>query len=158
MFVFTTLLPLENSSEFNSAFPLEKKYPKMTLNIREMQTHRIVEALENDELDVGLLATPLKISKIFERPLYYEPFSVLCKKGHPYSQLKKIKYTALKDDDIWLLEEGHCLRHQILDICSMKKNKTRKFNFESGSLETLKNLVESYPLEIIVTIYGNHLY
>lgn len=123
---------------------LEKKYPKMTLNIREMQTHRIIEALENDELDVGLLATPLKIPKIFERPLYYEPFLVLCKKNHAYGQLKKIKYTTLKDDDIWLLEEGHCLRHQILDICSMKKNKTRKFNFESGSLETLKNLVESY--------------
>lgn len=123
---------------------IEKMYPKMSLQIREMQTHRIIEALENDELDVGLLATPLKLPKIFERPLYYEPFMVMCQKDHPYSQLKKIKYSNLKDTDIWLLEEGHCLRHQVLDICSTKKNKTRKFNFESGSLETLKNLVGSY--------------
>lgn len=123
---------------------LEKSYPHVTLNIREMQTNRIIEALENDELDVGLLATPLKISKVFEKPLYYEPFMVMCKRGHPHAQTKKVKYSSLKDDDIWLLEEGHCLRHQVLDICSTRKSKNRKFKFESGSLETLKNLVEKY--------------
>lgn len=120
--------------------------PKLKLNIYELQTKQIIESLDNDEIDVGLLATPLKIEKIIEHPLYYEPFSVLCQKGHELGQQKKVKYSSLKFDDIWLLEEGHCLRHQILDICSVKNKRTteKKFTFESGSLETLKNLVNSY--------------
>lgn len=125
---------------------LEENFPAIELKIREMQTDRIIEALNNDEIDVGILATPLKIPKIFEHPLYYEPFFVLTKIGQAYSDLKKIKYSALKMDQIWLLEEGHCLRNQVLDICAVKKEKgqERKYKFESGSLETLKNLVNSY--------------
>lgn len=123
---------------------LEKLFPDVELKIREMQTDHIIGALNNDEIDVGLLATPLKLNKIFEHALYYEPFYVLCKKGQHYADLKKVKHSALKLDQIWLLEEGHCLRNQILDICSAKKEKSRKYNFESGSLETLKRLVDSY--------------
>lgn len=125
---------------------IEKNFPSLDLKILELQTDQIIEALENDEVDVGILATPTKTPKMFEKPLYYEPFSVLCQKSHPYSQMKKIKYSSLRSDDIWLLAEGHCLRHQVMDICSSKnfKSENRKFKFESGSLETLKNLVESY--------------
>jgi len=125
---------------------LEASFPEIELTILELQTHRIVELLNNDEIDVGILATPLKSPNIFEYGLYYEPFSVLCKKGHALGRLKNVKYTSLKFDDIWLLQEGHCLRHQVLDICSVKKGKSvkRHFNFESGSLETLKNLINTY--------------
>jgi LysR family hydrogen peroxide-inducible transcriptional activator len=125
---------------------VENLFPDLELRIRELQTHQIVEALNSDDLDVGLLATPLKIAQIFEYPLYFEPFSVLCKSHHPLTENKKVKYSSLKFDDIWLLEEGHCLRHQVLDLCSIKKGKAsrRKFEFESGSLETLKNLVNAY--------------
>jgi LysR family hydrogen peroxide-inducible transcriptional activator len=125
---------------------LESLHPSMELRIMEMQTDHIIEALNNDEIDVGLLATPLKIAKIFEHALYYEPFYVLCKKGQSYSDLKKVKYSALKMDQIWLLEEGHCLRNQVLDLCTAKKEKikSRKYKFESGSLETLKKIVDSY--------------
>lgn len=125
---------------------LEKRHPELNLRILELQTQKIVEALDSDEIDVGLLATPLKIPKIFEYPLFFEPFSVLARKDHELSQLKKIKYSSLDANDIWLLEEGHCLRNQVLDVCSMKKNSTskRKYKFESGSLETIKNLINSY--------------
>jgi LysR family hydrogen peroxide-inducible transcriptional activator len=125
---------------------LEKKNPDLGLQIVEMQTHQILDALEKDEINVGLLATPLKIPKVFEFPLYYEPFSIFCKKDHELSQQKKVKYNHLKFEDIWLLQEGHCLRNQMVDICSLKQNelKSNKFRFESGSLETLKNLVNSY--------------
>lgn len=125
---------------------LEKKFPELSLQIMEMQTHQIIESLERDEINVGLLATPLNDPKIFEFPLYYEPFSIFCKKDHELSQHKKVKYNHLKFEDIWLLQEGHCLRNQIIDICSLKQNqlKSNKFKFESGSLETLKNLVDSY--------------
>ncbi|MCO5144440.1 MAG: hydrogen peroxide-inducible genes activator [Oligoflexia bacterium] len=125
---------------------IDKKHPDLQLNILELQTHRIIDALGNDEIDVGILATPLKIPKIFEVPLYYEIFSLLSPKNHPLSKKKKINYEMLPFEEVWLLEEGHCLRHQVLDVCSLKsKSKAkRKFTFESGSLETLKSLVNSY--------------
>jgi LysR family hydrogen peroxide-inducible transcriptional activator len=84
---------------------------------------------------------------MFEFPLYYEPFYVLCGKEHEYAQMKKMKYQNLGMDDIWLLEEGHCLRNQIMDICAVRKGKggkKRRYKFESGSLETLKRLVDLY--------------
>jgi len=125
---------------------IERKFPKLELKILELQTLRIVEQLQNDELDVGLLATPLKVPKIFEYALYYEPFSVLARIGHELTKHKKVSYSSLRQEDIWLLEEGHCLRHQVLDVCALKKNKgkTRQFRFESGNLETLKGLVDTY--------------
>jgi LysR family hydrogen peroxide-inducible transcriptional activator len=125
---------------------IETLHPNLNLKIFELQTDRIIESLQNDTIDVGILATPLKINKILEYPLYYEPFYILCQKNHPLSKNKKIRYSNLIYEDIWLLEEGHCLRHQILDICSLKQNKLPHphIQFESGSLETLKNLVNSY--------------
>ena len=125
---------------------LEKKFPHLELQIAEMQTQRIIDALENDELDVGLLATPLKLPRIYEHALYYEPFYVLCRNNHELAQHKSVKYSELKYKDIWLLTEGHCLRNQILDVCSLKQDARAKvkYRFESGSLETLKSLVDSY--------------
>lgn len=125
---------------------LEKKYEGLDLQIRELQTHQIVQALNTDEIDVGLLAIPLKEPKIIEQFIYYEPFSVLTAKDHPMAMQKKVKYAALNSDDIWLLEEGHCLRNQVLDVCTLNKSKQekKKFKFESGSLETLKKLIDSY--------------
>src|SRR3989344_6380402 len=93
---------------------LEKKFPGINLQIKELQTHQIVDALNTDEIDVGLLATPINSAKIIELPIYFEPFSVMCSKNHPLADQKKVKYSSLKSDDIWLLEEGHCLRNQVL--------------------------------------------
>lgn len=125
---------------------LNLRYQGLSLQIKEMQTHKIIDALNSDEIDVGLLATPININKIIEYPLYFEPFSVFCHKKHPLHQLKKIKYSNLDNQDIWLLEEGHCLRNQILDVCNLKKSKNQKkqFHFESGSIETLKKIVSSF--------------
>ncbi|MGK5086776.1 hydrogen peroxide-inducible genes activator [Bdellovibrionota bacterium FG-2] len=127
---------------------IERMFPTLELTLLELQTHRIVEALNNDDIDIGILATPLKASQVFEFALYYEPFSVLCKNDHELSQFKKARYSLLKGDDIWLLSEGHCLRHQMLDVCSIKekqkKSTKRKYEFESGSLETLKSLIDKF--------------
>lgn len=125
---------------------IEKQYPGIRLKILELQTQKIVESLNTDDIDVGVLATPLKLNRVIEHPLYYEPFYLLSNKGHEIAKNKRVKYLTLKVDDIWLLEEGHCLRNQILDICSVKNKspKKRNFEFESGSIETLKHLVDSY--------------
>ncbi len=125
---------------------IEKAFPDLELVISELQTEKIVSQLEADQLDVGLLAIPLGINNLQERPLFYDPFYVLCNSKHELSELKRIKPNVLKYPDIWLLEEGHCLRNQILDICTLKKKQERKsaYTFESGSIETLKNLVNDY--------------
>lgn len=125
---------------------LAKLYPKLRLKVLELQTHRIVQALEEDQIDLGILATPLNEAKIHERSLYWEAFSVMCQKDHKLARAGKVQYSNLQFDDIWLLEEGHCLRDQVLDICArrQKKQVSRQFEFESGSLETLKSLVRSY--------------
>ncbi len=125
---------------------LDMLFPEVRVRIFEMQTHQIIDALNTDSLDAGLLATPLNLPKIFEHALFYEPFYVLSKKGEELSEQKKVKYSSLSMEKVWLLEEGHCLRNQIIDICAAKKDRnfSRKYNFESGSLETLKNLVDQY--------------
>lgn len=125
---------------------VKQKMPELKLIITEMQTHQIIDALNSDEIDVGILATPLKISQIEEQALYYEPFYILSHKDHPLSRLKKAKYSGLKYDDIWLLNEGHCFRNQVLDICSLRQGgeMRRNFQFESGSIETLKSLVDAF--------------
>ncbi|MGZ3695614.1 MAG: LysR substrate-binding domain-containing protein [Bdellovibrionota bacterium] len=123
-----------------------KLYPGLQLKILELQTQRIVQALEEDQIDLGILATPLGLPKIHERSLYWEKFSLMAQKGHVLTKGHKVKYSDLEFDDLWLLEEGHCLRNQMVDICAHrpKKNSKRQFLFESGSLETLKSLVKSY--------------
>jgi LysR family transcriptional regulator, hydrogen peroxide-inducible genes activator len=125
---------------------VEKSYPGLRLRILELQTQRIVEALEEDQIDFGILATPLGLPRVHERSLYWEPFSLLCQKGHRLAKGRSVKAAQLEFEDFWLLEEGHCLRSQVLDVCALKrkKNTPRQFQFESGSLETLKKLVSSY--------------
>ena len=110
-----------------------------------MQTHRIIDALNDDEIDVGLLATPLSHVKMHEYPLYFEPFYLLCQNQHPLAAQKRIKYHSLKYDDLWLLEEGHCLRNQILELCSRRKpgsGAMPNVELEGGSLETVMSLVD----------------
>lgn len=121
---------------------MQKKYPDLHLKIQEMQTHKIVEALDHDAIDVGLLATPLEHKKLFTLPLYLEPFYVLAHKHHPLAKFKYLHYGQLKFPDIWLLETGHCLRNQILNTCNLKTKKNQSFAFESGNLQTLIHLVD----------------
>ncbi|MCX6126804.1 MAG: hydrogen peroxide-inducible genes activator, partial [Proteobacteria bacterium] len=125
---------------------IEKKYPDLSLKILELQTHSVIEALNSDAIDLGIVAIPLKVNHIKEKSLYFENFSVLCQKTHPLAARGRVDYKELKSDDIWLLEEGHCLRNQVLDVCALNESETmrRQFEFESGSLETLKNLVNAY--------------
>lgn len=125
---------------------VSKMFPRLRLKFKEMQTQKIVEALEVDEIEVGILALPIDLPRIYELSIYFEPFYVLCGDRHELSHHKKIKSSNLKSQDVWLLEEGHCFRNQVMELCSIKKNEKSQsqFDFESGSLETLKNIVGSF--------------
>ena len=123
-----------------------KKYPLVQLHITELTTEFIISRLRDGRIDVGLLVTPLQENGIKEEPLFYEEMVVyVSKKNSVY----KKNYVLPKDIDpgkLWLLEEGHCFRSQILNLCELRiSNKEGgHFEYESGSLETLRRMVELY--------------
>jgi LysR family transcriptional regulator, hydrogen peroxide-inducible genes activator len=119
-----------------------KKFPKTQLNIKELQTHEIVAYLNRDELDMGILATPLHESSIREIPVYYEPFVLFLPNGHPLMNKDLVSGHEIDAKELLLLGEGHCFREQALEVCSsVPQNKTGGFNYESGSIETIKQMV-----------------
>ena len=120
------------------------KYPNVNLIIDEYKTEEIVAQLAADEIDAGLLVTPLRDASLIERVLYYEPFYLFVAPDHPLGKKKKIRQDDLKLEEIWLLNKGNCFRDQVLNICSEDRDEqeTRgNIRFESGNLETLKNMV-----------------
>jgi len=119
------------------------EYPNVELVFEESLTATILDGLENDELDAGIIATPVKAAHIYTEDLYVEPFSGYLSKSHPLVEKEMLSVDDLKQTNIWLLNEGHCFRDQTVKIC---KEATRKrgseIEFRSGNLETLKKLVE----------------
>lgn len=121
------------------------KYPQIEIVIDEYKTEEILKLLDEDELDAGILVTPLEGDQVIERVLYYEPFVGFFCPEHKHLKKEFIKDTEIAMEDLWLLKEGHCFRAQVLNICGASKNKDQRIpnlSFESGSLETLKNMVK----------------
>ena len=120
-----------------------KEYPKVNLQILEAKTEDIIEMLKKDEVDAGLLATPLHEKSIEERVLYYEPFYLFVSSKHPFYKKAKIKEEELDINEIWLLNKGNCFRDQVLNICAQGqyRKSDNPISFESGNFETLKNMV-----------------
>lgn len=130
--VMPTLLPL-----FLNTFI--KKFPKVNLKIEELNTASIVEELSTGKLDAGIAATPLDHPQLIEKPLYYEPFVGYTPKSHPLSSIKKLEVEDLEKMDILVLEDGHCFREHVLNLCQTTR-KSKSFDLKSGSFETLIRL------------------
>jgi LysR family hydrogen peroxide-inducible transcriptional activator len=132
--VMPTLLPM-----FLNNFT--KKYPKVTLIIEELTTDEIIRKLTDGHIDAAIAATPLENEAIKERPLYYEPFVGLIPRDHRLFNNKTISVDELEVDDILLLEDGHCFKDSILNLCrNYTSNSTRNFQLQSGSFDTLIKL------------------
>lgn len=127
------------------ASKIEKKLPCVNFTVAEMQTSAIIESLANDDIDGGILVTPLVNPNIYEIPLFYEPFYFYSKRGYLKNKKNKINENDLKSLNMWLLEEGHCLRNQVVQTCTsrVEDQVISNIDFESGSLETLKNLISA---------------
>lgn len=118
-----------------------KKYPKVQLKIEELNTDEIIIKLNDGNLDAAIAATPLHLENIRERPLYYEPFVGFIPENHRLFSQQKIDSNDLDIDDILLLEDGHCFRDGIINLCKTSKSSGNKqFRLESGSFETLIKL------------------
>lgn len=118
------------------------QYPKVNLQIEELQTKVILERLKNGLLDAAILATPLSQDGIMEKPLYYEPFMAYTPMDHRLFKEKFLDNSDLDVNDILLLHEGHCFRDSVINLCSSLFDKKDKagVKLESGSFETLIKL------------------
>jgi len=116
------------------------KYPGIHLSVSEHVTSAILKRLKKNQLDVGILVSPLNDPAIRETPLFYEPLLVYSSHGYE-------KHYLLPEDiapeELLLLEEGHCLRSQIMNLCELRKRADSRLNYQSGSLETLMRLVST---------------
>ncbi|POY39054.1 DNA-binding transcriptional regulator OxyR [Solitalea longa] len=121
-----------------------EKYPKVKISVWEQTTESIIEHLKYNRLDAGILATPLNDNSIFEYPLFYEELVLYVSQRN---ELMDKQFVLADDIDIkklWLLQESHCMRSQIMNLCQLHNQlkDDNNFEYEAGSIETLKKMVE----------------
>lgn len=134
--VMPTLLPM-----FLKSFI--KKYPKVKLKIEELTTEESITRINDGHLDAAIAATPLENEHIKERVLFYEPFVAYIPENHRLSSKKDIEVSDLDIEDMLLLEDGHCFRDGVINLCkSFKNHIDDSFQLESGSIETLIRLAD----------------
>ena len=104
-----------------------------------MQTNTLIDALQKDEIDMFIAATPLEVDNFFEIPLYYEQFLAYFSKDHPYKNIP-LSADNMPDKNLWVLQEGHCLRDQLFNFC--KNDTPYNHSFEAGSIETLIRIID----------------
>jgi LysR family transcriptional regulator, hydrogen peroxide-inducible genes activator len=121
-----------------------RKYPQVSLQIHEMITEKIVEALQFDRIDAGILVTPLHETQIKESPLFYEGILLYTNAEHELGQKAEIHLSEIARPDIWLMSQGHCFRSQVINLCSYQSVQRQQlpFEYESGSMETLMRMVD----------------
>lgn len=121
-----------------------KKYPDVRLAVGELTTQLLVNQLKEGKIDVGILVTPLQETGIAEDVLFYEELVAYVSKNNTAYQKNYVLAKDIDPDKLWLLEEGHCFRSQIVNLCELRK-KTRggsHFEYEAGSIETLRRMVD----------------
>lgn len=121
-----------------------KENPKVHLKIQELQTSQIISQLENGIIDIGILVSPLNRPTIREIPVFYEPFLLYLPEKHRFQEQQLMLAEDLDPSEVLVLDEGHCFREQALAICNKAKHKSSiGFDYQSGSIEALKNLVQN---------------
>ena len=137
--------------------PILEKYPELNLDVREITTDEIVKSLKNGDIDMGILATPIEDKTIEENILYYESLLVY---GTTQENQKYLAPEDISEYKLWLLEEGHCLREQFVNLCALKAKEKQpdNFKFEANSLDTLIGMVDNFGgLTLIPELYTRNL-
>ena len=132
--VMPTLLPM-----FLKTFI--KHFPMVKLKIEELNTDELINRIHEGHLDAAIAATPLRMNTIKERVLFYEPFVGYISPNHRLKEKTAIEISDLDINDMLLLEDGHCFRVGVLNLCkTLKEQKKETFKLESGSIEMLVKL------------------
>ncbi|PHI19316.1 hypothetical protein CEQ90_13235 [Lewinellaceae bacterium SD302] len=125
-------------------------FPQVKLRIKELQSEDIIAGLERKTIDVGLLVTPLEERHLREIVLFYEPFLIYASPEEDILQKKPLLPDHVQREDLWVLQQGHCFRNQVLNICDAEtytgkagSSALPNLSFEAGSIETLKHMVRN---------------
>ncbi len=121
---------------------IREKYPQVNLFIKEIITEELVRELKSNRLDCGIVVTPLNDAAIKEDVLFYEELFVYVSKKNALLNKKYVLPSDIDPNQLWLLEEGHCFRSQMLNLCELRKYSVLHFNYETGNIETLKRMVD----------------
>lgn len=121
---------------------IHKKFAHLKIFLIEAKSAELITKLKNGEIDFCLLAMPIKDDNLIGEKIFSEKFLLATPKGHPFSKKSKIQIKELRKQELMLLEDGHCLRDQALEICSMVKAFENQ-DFRATSLETLRQMVAS---------------
>ena len=136
---------------------LVDKYPTLHLEIHEVTTNQLVKDLREGKLDIGILSTPIAATDLETSLLYVEDLRLY---GYLPSGKKSISKSELNQQRMFLLQEGHCLRDQIIQLCDLKKNKSLPVNLsvESNTFDTLLNLVDTFQgMTLLPALYARQL-
>lgn len=120
--------------------PLAKQFAKIHFYLVEEQTAYLMQKLKTGALDAAFLALPIDEPQLITAPLFEEEFLLAVPKGHPLAQQKTVQQRDLKQQNLLLLEEGHCMRGQTLALCH-QMHAAEVQNFRATSLETLRQMV-----------------
>lgn len=137
-----------------------RKYPLIKLVIHEMTTDLVISRLREGRIDVGILVTPLNEKGINEHVLFYEELLVYVSRKNAAYRKTYVLPQDIDPNKLWLLEEGHCFRSQIVNLCELRRasHEGSHFEYEAGSLETLRRLVElNDGVTILPELAGLHL-
>ncbi|ORA84648.1 hydrogen peroxide-inducible genes activator [Mycobacterium malmoense] len=115
---------------------LAQRMPALALRVIENQTERLLAALREGALDTALIALPAGTAGVTEIPIYDEDFVLALPPGHPLSNKRRVPATALAELPLLLLDEGHCLRDQALDVCHKAGVRAELANTRAASLAT----------------------
>ncbi|WP_163717135.1 LysR family transcriptional regulator [Mangrovibacterium lignilyticum] len=124
---------------------LKEKYPGLKINIVELKTEDIMSQLTHNEIDLGIISTPVKAKNIGFIPLFYERFYLYISEKHPLYVADEIDLKDLNMDELWYLHEGNCFQNQVNSVCQMSNQDKDElpFNYMSNSIESLKRIVEN---------------
>ena len=119
---------------------LRERFPQLELLLVEEKSDVLLQRLREGKLDAALLALPLHDDQLHAEPLFEEPFVFAAPREHPLAAKGALSMSQLSDETLLLLEDGHCLRDQALDVCRMAGADERD-GFRATSLETLRQMV-----------------
>ena len=126
-------------------FPqMMKRYPTLDIRVREMKTHEIKHALTQGDIDAGILATIEGLEDYEQTTLFYEKYIAYVARTDALFQKEVIRTADVAQSrELWLLDEGHCFRDQMVRFCQMKSSQSSQMAYNLGSMETFMRMVES---------------
>ncbi len=119
---------------------LNRQFPQLKIWLYEYQTHILLQKLQQAEMDVLILALPIEPHEFVEHDLFREPFRLAVERHQPLAKLSHLNLGDLADQELLLLEEGHCLRGHVLDVCLFAGVREQS-QYHATSLETLRHMV-----------------